>query len=95
MKFAEMLYQLPSDDVDKRVYGEPYQTPDGAIVITVARLRGGGAEKAAGFTAPPVGVFVIRGNRVKWVPAVDAHPGRTCAVGHRPGAGGARRRDNA
>jgi uncharacterized spore protein YtfJ len=73
MKFAEMLDQLPTDDADKRVYGDPYQTPDGATVITVARVRGCGARKAAGFTASPVGVFVIRGDHVRRVAAVDAN----------------------
>ncbi|MGH3563732.1 MAG: hypothetical protein ACRDTN_18585 [Mycobacterium sp.] len=78
MKLAEMLDQLPVDDAGGPVYGEPYQTPDGATVITVTRVRGGGVGKAAGgrnaagFTASPVGVFVIRGEHIRWVPAVDA-----------------------
>ncbi|HYB36489.1 MAG TPA: hypothetical protein VEF72_12445 [Mycobacterium sp.] len=81
MKFPDALDQLPSDGVVRRVYGEPYQTADGATVIPVARIRGGRRGKhddtaggpAAGFTAAPVGVFVVRGDRTSWVPAVDVN----------------------
>lgn len=73
MKFAEVLDQLADHDVDEHVYGEPYQTPDGATVITATRVRVGSTGKAAGFTAAPVGVFVIRGDAVRWVPVVDAN----------------------
>ncbi|GAB4582750.1 hypothetical protein [Nocardia sp. IFM 10818] len=45
------------------VYGEPYQTPEGATVITVS---------AVGYTgARPVGVFVVHGSEVKWEAAED------------------------
>ena len=40
-----------------RIFGEPYETPDGTTVITV--------------TSPP-GVFAIREGQAKWEPAVDA-----------------------
>lgn len=52
MKVSDVLDQLPPDGV----YGEPYQTADGATVIPVAK---------------PLGVFVVRGGEAKWVPAVD------------------------
>jgi uncharacterized spore protein YtfJ len=81
MKFADVLAQLPAEVAATRVYGEPYQTTDGATVITVAKIRGGGRGKrrtgddaregALGFSATPVGVFVIRGDEVKWLAAVD------------------------
>jgi len=45
------------------VYGEPYETPDGATVITVAKVRGPRAK--------PIGVFVIKDGNVRWSPAVD------------------------
>ena len=54
---------LPDLADSGRVYGEPYQTPDGATVITVARLGSGAA----------LGAFVIRGDSAKWVPVVDAN----------------------
>jgi uncharacterized spore protein YtfJ len=81
MKFPDALDQLPTDGVVRRVYGEPYQTADGATVIPVARIRGGRgrhrpddpAGAGSGFTAAPVGVFVVRGDRASWVPAVDVN----------------------
>lgn len=53
------------------VYGEPYQTPDGATVITVAR--------EGRFGASPVGVFVIHDGRPQWEPVVDG--GRVALIG--------------
>ncbi|WP_371859319.1 hypothetical protein [Nocardia speluncae] len=49
------------------VYGEPFETADGAIVITVARR---------GVISPvmrPAGVFVVRDGAATWVPAVDVN----------------------
>lgn len=54
----EAFEQLPTDGSVRGVYGEPYQTADGATVIPVAR---------------PVGVFVIRGGEASWAPAVDTN----------------------
>jgi len=47
------------------IYGQPYQTPDGVTVITVARgsNRGGSS---------PMGVFVINDGKASWEPAIDA-----------------------
>lgn len=48
------------------VYGEPFETADGAIVITVARR---------GVLSPvmrPAGIFVVRDSAATWVPVVDA-----------------------
>ncbi|MDI3313410.1 MAG: GerW family sporulation protein [Mycobacterium sp.] len=82
MKFPDALEQLPTDGVVRRVYGEPYQTADGATVIPVARIRGGGVRhrpddaangSGSGFTAAPVGVFVVHGDHASWVPAVDVN----------------------
>jgi hypothetical protein len=56
MKYSDLLEQLPFDGGGQRVYGEPYQTPDGSTVILVTK---------------PNGVFVIRGGEASWVPAVD------------------------
>ncbi|OBG43268.1 hypothetical protein A5672_10630 [Mycobacterium alsense] len=55
MKLSDVLDQLP-DDAAGRVYGEPYETADGATVIPVAK---------------PLGVFVVNGGEARWVPAVD------------------------
>jgi len=58
VKFPDLLDQLPNDPNARRVFGEPYLTPDGVTVIPVEG---------------PVGVFVIRGDDAQWVPAVDAN----------------------
>ncbi|MEZ0354053.1 hypothetical protein [Mycobacterium sp. pR1184] len=58
MKYSDVLDQLPADRQPGRVYGAPFETTDGATVITVER---------------PVGVFVIREGRATWVPAVNAN----------------------
>jgi len=80
------LAELPIDRSVKRVYGEPYETADGTTVIPVARIRAGrrrsnrGSDRdtedtdaggAFGFSAAPVGVFVVHGGKASWVPAVD------------------------
>jgi hypothetical protein len=53
---------VPDADAS-RVYGEPYETADGATVITVAKAREGRSK--------PVGVFVIKDGKASWRPAVD------------------------
>lgn len=58
MKFSDLLDQLPADGADARVYGEPYETADGATVILVAK---------------PLGVFVVHRGEASWVPAVDGN----------------------
>jgi hypothetical protein len=68
VKFPDALDQLPTDHSVRRVYGEPYQTADGATVITVAKIRERGH-----FSAQPLGVFVIDGDRARFVPAVDGN----------------------
>lgn len=54
---------LPRGTRGRSVYGEPYQTPDGATVITVSRRRAG--------LASPVGVCVIRGESARFLPTVE------------------------
>lgn len=80
VKLSDVLDQLPTDVIGRRVYGEPYQTADGATVIPVARIRVGRRSRRAdpdqdlgafGLSAVPVGVFVVHGGQGSWVPAVD------------------------
>lgn len=71
MKLPYPLDQF--DDTVRRVYGEPFQTPDGATVITVAKVRSGLGNRGGDLVAAPIGVFVIRGERVRWVAAVDSN----------------------
>jgi uncharacterized spore protein YtfJ len=68
----------------KRVYGKPYET-NGVTVIPAARVSGagggGGGEgrqgegsgsgSGFGLGARPVGAYVIRGDDVRWEPAID------------------------
>jgi uncharacterized spore protein YtfJ len=68
----------------KRVYGDPYEK-DGVTVIPAARVLGGGGGGSGeapdgqgsgsgsgfGLGARPVGAYVIRGEDVRWQPAID------------------------
>ncbi|MGK3206025.1 hypothetical protein [Amycolatopsis sp. MEPSY49] len=67
----------------KLVYGDPVER-DGTVVIPAAAVFGGGGgggddtgalpvREGAGFGvfARPAGAFVVRGEAVTWVPAVD------------------------
>src|SRR5918995_496316 len=70
----------------KRVFGERYQK-NGLTVIPAAKVMGGGgggegespegAGKGSGtgfgMAARPAGAYVIRGDDVKWEPAIDAN----------------------
>ncbi|MEB3032313.1 hypothetical protein [[Mycobacterium] nativiensis] len=69
MKRWELLDHLSADAVGSWVYGDPHQTPDGATVITAARVRASGSD-GSGVTASPAGALVIRGDRTEWVPAI-------------------------
>ena len=70
----------------KRVFGEAIEGPDGALLLPVARLRGGaggghgpdggkGAGEGGGFgvRAAPAGVYLLKGDRLRWVPTVDVN----------------------
>ncbi|MGE5691916.1 MAG: hypothetical protein ACM33B_15290 [Pseudomonadota bacterium] len=64
----------------KRVYGEPFEK-NGATVIPAASVRGGagrgespeGKGQGGGFgmSAHPTGAWIIKGESVRWKPAVD------------------------
>lgn len=69
----------------RRVFGEAYQQ-DGVTIIPAAKVRGGGGGGTGkepegrggwgggfGLSAKPVGAYVIRGDVVTWVPAVDVN----------------------
>jgi uncharacterized spore protein YtfJ len=70
----------------KRVFGDPYQK-NGVTVIPAARVMGGGGGGQGegpdgagqgmgtgfGIAAHPVGAYVIRGDIVKWEPAIDVN----------------------
>jgi uncharacterized spore protein YtfJ len=70
----------------KRVYGEPFRK-NGVTIIPAARVWGGaggglqerrgsmpgGQGGGFGIRAKPAGAYVVRGENVRWVPAVDAN----------------------
>ncbi len=70
----------------RRVFSEPYEK-NGVTVIPAAKVRGGGGGggdttqengKGAsgggfGLDARPVGAFVIKGEDVIWIPAIDVN----------------------
>jgi hypothetical protein len=58
----QVIASLETDPDAAQVFGEAYQTADGATVIPVTDV--GGAKAA--------GVFVIKDGNASWVPAVDA-----------------------
>src|ERR1700758_5014686 len=82
MKLRDALDTISADGRPTNVYSQPYENADGATIIMVARVRGklrppklestDGAGDEIAVHARPVGVFVIRGDDVKWEPAVDA-----------------------
>jgi uncharacterized spore protein YtfJ len=82
MKLRDALDAISDDGRPAHVYSQPYETANGATIITVARVRGrvhpakresgDGSGDEIAVRARPVGVFVIRGDDVKWEPAIDA-----------------------
>ncbi|MFI5716432.1 hypothetical protein [Nocardia sp. NPDC051750] len=50
------------------VYGEPFETADGTIVITVSRRS-----SVVSTVMRPAGVFVVSDGTATWVPAVDVN----------------------
>ena len=83
MDDAETIAKAQDTVTVRRVYGEPYEK-NGVTLIPAAKMAGGGAgggEDSSGgdsgsgggfgIAARPVGAYVIRGDDVKWQPAVD------------------------
>jgi hypothetical protein len=72
----EAIDTLVPDGDASRVYGQPYETADGATVIPVAKVRGrikpGADDTRIRLSAKPVGVFVVKDGNATWQPAVDA-----------------------
>jgi len=79
----QVLGSLDTDPDAARVFGEVYETADGAMVIPVTSVRGASRPGVSGgrsaLHARPAGVFVIKDGKAAWVPAVDA--GRIAMMG--------------
>jgi uncharacterized spore protein YtfJ len=86
MTTANLIEQIKDLVTGSRVFGEPYEK-NGVTVIPAANVRGGGGgggEEAIeqggkgggggfGLVARPVGAFVIKGENVSWIPAIDVN----------------------
>jgi hypothetical protein len=76
MKLRDALDSIVPDPSAAQIYGQPYQTADGATVLPVAKVRGrtrpGAADADLRLTAKPAGVFVIKDGEATWVPALDS-----------------------
>lgn len=83
MDVQQILGQARDTLTVQRVFGEPYER-EGVTVIPVAAISGGGGGGGGeeedqgkgsgvgfGVRARPVGVYVIKGESVTWVPAFD------------------------
>jgi uncharacterized spore protein YtfJ len=83
MDIQELLTQARDTMTVKQVFGEPYEK-DGVTVIPVAAVGGGGGGGSGeqsgegkgggggfGMSARPAGMYVIKGEDVKWIPAFD------------------------
>ena len=79
----QVIGSLETDPDAARVFGELYETADGATIIPVTSVRGASKPGISGgrsaSSAKPAGVFVIKDGRATWVPAVDA--GRVAMMG--------------
>ena len=75
MKLRDAIDSIVPDPSAAQVYGQPYETADGATVVPVAKVRGrtrpGAPDGDLRVNAKPVGVFVIKDGSATWVPAVD------------------------
>ena len=64
---AEKLLEKVSDNLSvRRAFGVAYEK-DGMLIIPVAMVAGGGF----GGLVLPSGAYVVKGDQVRWVPAVD------------------------
>ncbi|MEV6237489.1 spore germination protein GerW family protein [Lentzea sp. NPDC051838] len=85
MKIDELIASVKDSVEAKRVYAEPYEK-NGVTVIAAASISGGtgggsgrdekgqeGEGGGFGVAAKPTGAYVIKGDDVRWVPAVDVN----------------------
>lgn len=63
MMVTDLSTRRPAGGASARVFGEPYETPDGTTVVTVGTT--------GRFATRAVGVFVVHEGKVHWEPAFD------------------------
>lgn len=69
----DVIDTLAADPDASRVFGEPYETPDGTTIVPVAKLRGRcGDDSRNRLSAKPLGIFVVKDGKGSFVPAADA-----------------------
>jgi uncharacterized spore protein YtfJ len=85
MEAHEVIAETRAAISARRVFGKPFAR-NGIVVIPVAKVGGGGGggqgdERSRGsgsgfgfgMLGQPVGAYVIRGDRVRWKPAIDVN----------------------
>jgi uncharacterized spore protein YtfJ len=85
MKIEDLITGVKNSVEAKKVYAEPYER-NGVTVIAAASISGGtgggsgrdekgqeGEGGGFGIAARPTGAYVIKGDDVRWVPAVDVN----------------------
>src|SRR3954453_10071411 len=82
MEARDVFAQARGGISARRVFGKPY-AKNGVVLIPVAKLGGGGGGGSGdnangsgfgfGMRGQPVGAYVIRGERVRWKPAIDVN----------------------
>lgn len=85
MKIDELIASVKNSVEARKVYAEPYEK-NGVTVIAAASISGGtgggsgrdekgqeGEGGGFGIAAKPTGAYVIKGDDVRWVPAVDVN----------------------
>ena len=85
MEPFELLNKTRDAMTVQKVFGEPYDR-GGVTVVPVAKISGGGgggggaqgegsSGSGAGFgmSATPAGMYVLKGDKVSWQPAVDVN----------------------
>lgn len=85
MRLDEFIRTTGDAITGRRVFGEPY-SQDGTTIITAATVKGGGGGGGGndkdgqegegggfGLRCTPAGTYVIKGDEVRWIPAVDVN----------------------
>jgi uncharacterized spore protein YtfJ len=81
MNVDEMMTGVRESMTAKTVFAEPIER-NGVTVIPAAKVRGGGggggdanqnAGGGFGLEGKPVGAYVVRGDEVRWEPALDVN----------------------
>ncbi|OHU44547.1 hypothetical protein [Mycobacteroides chelonae] len=83
MRLPTSFEGLVTDGGKSIVYGEPYTTADGTLVITVAKVRSRGRSadgEALETRARPLGVFVVKDGNAQWQPAFNADRASTLGI---------------